>query len=385
MRERVDGQGGVVAGDEGRLLEPQRRPEGLPAADEALASHLGGRATLGIYPLLRGDTCELLACDFDKGSWALDSLAYLDVCHQNGVPDALERSRSANGGHVWVFLDGPVPATDARAMGAALLRLALSRLAELDLASHDRFFPSQDFLPKARFGNLIALPLQGECVTPGTTMFLDPTTMAPWPDQWACLSTVDRMSAKAVTELASTLRPIDADPLRTLADLARQGEPPPPAKVGARQAGMPVRCVPVAGAQPVDRVRVLRVADGREQVAVVHVSSGQRPVVPIARHRVGGDRLDPVADVSERQRPAARVVRDLDEPVGLVGQGQGAAVETRSKIATDGAESMPRIASMPLVPGRCAHHRSTEGRAGWFGLSSSGSGHQRTTRALIAG
>lgn len=210
----------------------------LPLTDEALASHLSGRATLGIYPLLRGDSCELLACDFDKGTWALDALAYLDVCHQNGVPAALERSRSGNGGHVWVFFDGPVPATDARAMGAALLRLAMAKRAELDLTSYDRFFPSQDFLPKAGFGNLIALPLHGECAKRGTTVFLDPTTMAPWPDQWAFLSTVARMSPQAVAELASTLRPVDADPLRTVVELARQGGPPPPAKIRARLAGM---------------------------------------------------------------------------------------------------------------------------------------------------
>lgn len=209
-----------------------------PLTDAVFASHLTGRSTIGIYPLLKGDTCELLACDFDKGTWALDALAYLDVCHQHGVPAALERSRSGNGGHVWVFFDGPVKATDARAMGAALLRLAMARRAELDLASYDRFFPSQDFLPRAGFGNLIALPLHGDCAKQGTTVFLDPTTMEPWPDQWAFLSSVARMAADAVADLASTLRPLDADPVRTLADLARAGGPPPPPTIRARLAGM---------------------------------------------------------------------------------------------------------------------------------------------------
>lgn len=95
------------------------------------------------------------------GSSGVDARAFLDACHANGVPAVLERSRSGNGGHVWVFFDGPVAAAGARAMGAALLRQAMSRRAELDLASYDRFFSSQDFLPKAGFGNLIALPLQG--------------------------------------------------------------------------------------------------------------------------------------------------------------------------------------------------------------------------------
>ena len=38
--------------------------------------------------------------------------------------------------------------------------------AELDLASYDRLFPAQDFMPKGSFGNLIALPLNGECREP---------------------------------------------------------------------------------------------------------------------------------------------------------------------------------------------------------------------------
>jgi hypothetical protein len=57
----------------------------LPLTDEVLLAHLNGAATVGIYPLLPGDSCTLLACDFDRGTWALDALAYLDACHANGV------------------------------------------------------------------------------------------------------------------------------------------------------------------------------------------------------------------------------------------------------------------------------------------------------------
>ncbi len=78
----------------------------LPLTDDVFEAHLAGGETVGIYPLLRGDHCALLVCDFDRGTWALDALAYLDACHANGVPAALERSRSGNGAHVWVFFDG---------------------------------------------------------------------------------------------------------------------------------------------------------------------------------------------------------------------------------------------------------------------------------------
>ena len=50
-----------------------------------------------------------LACaqDFvdhlDKSHWLDDARALLDTCRQLQLPAALERSRSGNGGHVWLF------------------------------------------------------------------------------------------------------------------------------------------------------------------------------------------------------------------------------------------------------------------------------------------
>jgi hypothetical protein len=92
----------------------------------------------------------------------------------------------------------------------------------LDLSSYDRFFPSQDFMPKGSFSNLIAPPLHGERLLHRATAFLDPTTMQPWPDQWAFLSSVARLTPNAATALAESLRPVDAGPKLTLADLAQR-------------------------------------------------------------------------------------------------------------------------------------------------------------------
>ena len=178
----------------------------LPLTDEVLEQHVNGEATIGVYPLLKDDSCSLLACDFDDGAWALDALAYLDACRSAGVPAALERSRSGNGAHVWILFAEPVPASTARSLGASLLRQAMAARGEIELSSYDRFFPSQDFMPKGSFGNLIALPLQGSCVERGTTVFLDPTSMQPWPDQWAFLSSLERLEREDVSRLASELR-----------------------------------------------------------------------------------------------------------------------------------------------------------------------------------
>jgi len=49
--------------------------------------------------------------------------------------------------------------------------------------SFDRFFPNQDTPPKAGFGNLITLPLQGMSASQHNTVFLAVTTGAPFQNQ----------------------------------------------------------------------------------------------------------------------------------------------------------------------------------------------------------
>ena len=78
--------------------------------------------------------------------------------------------------------------------------------------SYDRLFPSQDFLPRQGFGNLIALPLQGECRKKGNTVFLDPSTLEPFGDQWEFLASVDRLSGQAAASLAQSLGEVAAGP-----------------------------------------------------------------------------------------------------------------------------------------------------------------------------
>ncbi len=68
------------------------------------------------------------------------------------MPAVLERSRSGAGGHIWIFFAAPVAASNARRLGALLLRAAMSLRGELDLASYDRLFPNQDFRPAKGFG-----------------------------------------------------------------------------------------------------------------------------------------------------------------------------------------------------------------------------------------
>ncbi len=216
----------AVVGGWANSKRPDREYEQL--SDSVIERHLAGDVSAGLYPLLRDDRCRLLACDFDGGSWALDALAYLDACRQAGLPAVLERSRSGDGGHVWVFFSGPVPAADARKVGAAMLRRAMASRVEIDLSSYDRLFPSQDVMPKGSFGNLIALPLQGGCRKRGTTLFLDPTTLEPYEDQWAFLSAVPLASPDALTANADSVRPLPVGTQAVDWEQARDLHPAPP-------------------------------------------------------------------------------------------------------------------------------------------------------------
>lgn len=212
----------------------------LPLTDDVVAEHLAGHLHLGLYPLLRDDTCRQLVCDFDGSAWLLDALAYLDAAREAGIPAALERSRSGEGGHVWIGFSDRVSAASARRIGVFLLREAMTVRGEMDLSSYDRLFPSQDFLPKQGFGNLIALPLQGACRKRGTTVFLDPSTLEPYSDQWAFLASWERLSRQAAVALAESLGEVVAGPdARTFRPPSGRSAPPPvPASIRASAAAM---------------------------------------------------------------------------------------------------------------------------------------------------
>jgi hypothetical protein len=143
--------------------------------------------------MLVDETCWFLVVDFDKDSWQEDSGAYLKMCETFNVPAALERSRSGNGGHIWIFFSEPIPAKLARQLGAFMLTQAMEFRPEMGFDSYDRFFPSQDTLPRGEFGNLIALPLQAKPREEGNSLFVD-ENFHPHSDQWSFLSAVQRMS-----------------------------------------------------------------------------------------------------------------------------------------------------------------------------------------------
>lgn len=181
----------------------------VPLNFEAVKAHLRGndplcRDVAAIYPMCEDNTTWLLAADFDEANWQADVAAFHKCCAALGLTSAVERSRSGNDAHVWLFFSEPVSAANARRLGSGLLTRTMACRHELSFASYDRLFPTQDTVPKGGFGNLIALPFQGQAQKAGNTLFVD-EQLVPYPDQWAFLSTLPKVTPEQLAGLLAML------------------------------------------------------------------------------------------------------------------------------------------------------------------------------------
>ena len=175
----------------------------LPVSDEVVRWHLSGHDdqgrdfVMGLYPMREDETCSFLTVDFDGQNWQADAAAFLETCRRLALPAALERSRSGEGAHIWLFFEDALPARLARNLGSHLLTETMESRPDIGLRSYDRLFPNQDTLPKGGLGNLIALPLQKQPRARGNSVFLD-DDFQPHTDQWAFLASQRRISSARV-------------------------------------------------------------------------------------------------------------------------------------------------------------------------------------------
>jgi superfamily II DNA or RNA helicase len=177
---------------------------------ERIQNHLSGKEVIGIYPLLTDNSSWFIVADFDetlssKRSWMDDCRVFISECERFIIPAYLERSRSGNGGHVWIFFDKPYPAFKSRMILLHLLEKS-GIISPFDKNSnYDRLFPNQDFHSGKGLGNLIALPLQRQAMSNANSCFINPDIQQAFSDQWEFLKTIKRVEISHLDEIYNRL------------------------------------------------------------------------------------------------------------------------------------------------------------------------------------
>lgn len=189
--------------------------------DQRLLNHLSGKEVIGLYPLLPDNSSWFIAADFDdsqtgKISWQDEVKIFINACEKYKLPVYLERSRSGQGGHVWMFFENSYPAFKSRRIMLYILETT-GIISPFDKNSnYDRLFPNQDSHAGKGLGNLIALPLQKKSLENNNSCFIDSVSYMPYPDQWSFLRTVKKVGTQQLDEIYNSLTVSDNKHIQTV-------------------------------------------------------------------------------------------------------------------------------------------------------------------------
>lgn len=186
----------------------------IPLKPETIIKHLtsekeDGTEVIGIYPLLKDNTCRFVVFDFDNhtnsdkdlakdNNWIEEINTLRNICLENNLDPLVERSRSGNGGHLWLFFDKPINAKTAKEFASLLLEKGMQTNNIKNFKYFDRIFPNQE--TTEYLGNLIVLPLQGFALKNGNSAFVD-ENMNAYEDQFDKLFNTTKLTKNEIENL----------------------------------------------------------------------------------------------------------------------------------------------------------------------------------------
>ena len=160
--------------------------------DKVILDHLMGRQPYGVYLLMK-DLTRAIAADFDTEN-RMTPMEFTAQAKHYGINSYIERSKS-KGYHVWMFFNGC-------GISARKARVVVGHILEDIEFPETEIFPKQDLLnSNARYGNFINAPLFGKLVPKDRTVFIDPTTFKPYPNQWDLLQSVRRVDESILDDI----------------------------------------------------------------------------------------------------------------------------------------------------------------------------------------
>ena len=154
-----------------------------PVADKVILDHLLGRKPYRAFLLVKNKT-QAIAVDFDTQD-RLSPWEFVVQAKHYDLSSYIERSKS-KGYHVWIFFEEV-------GVSAAKARLVVHHILHDMEQPNNEVFPKHDSLDsQVHYGNFIDIPLFGRAVSKGNTVFVDPITFEPYPNQWEFLESVHR-------------------------------------------------------------------------------------------------------------------------------------------------------------------------------------------------
>jgi hypothetical protein len=163
-----------------------------PVTSDTILAHLQGKRPYGVY-LLNGDHITAIAADFDNPD-PFPPVEFINTAQHYSLPAYIETSKS-KGFQVWIYFN-------KNGVKAFKAMMVVNNILEEIEYPQTEIFPKQNFLNnRASFGNFINAPLFGGLVPLEKTVFIEPHTLEPFPDQWGFLEKAERVEEQVLDEI----------------------------------------------------------------------------------------------------------------------------------------------------------------------------------------